>query len=695
MRSRVVVAALLASIAVGAGCSGTRAQVGHDASTSIDAPGLADAAPPDASTAFAVQYTDPDHGPFTGGTKTTIRGLGFAADDEVRIGGRLALGVKRLDAKHLEVTTPPGEPGAAAIEVRHTDGTTAMRADGFTYEAIAIAPPSGSVAGSTYVTITGFGTDFGPGTLVTFDGVPATGVTIDGAEQLTAYTPPGAPGDANVVIVTAAHEYRADRGYTYYSTGDPFAGGLSGGPIAGALNVVVIDAYTDDGVPGAFVAVGDPNTTAWKGTTDALGQITFSGPDLHGPVNVVAAPTGYEVATFDCFDATNLTIFVTPLVPPSGQGPGGVGTSDGTIRGAILFGNTTGLGSPYWNLVPEPRTPTEIKRVYVTTAGTSVFSGPRLATTPIDYHYDPEQLAWPFEIQARPGALAVIAVAGLYDSAKDPAGDGSQGFTPYAIGVARGVLVGPTEVVQGVDVVVNIPLDAAMRVELDDPPPIGTDPAGPLQRMVSAVVDLGGEGTIQFGAHGLPRPASGQLPGSFTLPDDTTGLTIPGAPSLVGAIGDGAYAFLAGAYTYGGSPMSGRVVRGVRDTGHPIHIAGFLGVPRASDPAPEMVATSRHAIFAPEHETAAPTFHLHYLWDEAGNPVWRGISCGAETDVALPDLSSIGVAWPPPDTRLYWTVWSIETRTADFNQYTYRWNGSSYWSAYATDSAWVQFPAAP
>jgi hypothetical protein len=362
------------------------------------------------------------------------------------------------------------------------------------------------------------------------------------------------------------------------------------------------------------------------------------------------------------------------------------------IDGAIEFGDATGLGSPYWSLIPEPRTPTEVKRVYVTTTG-SIFGGPPMASAHVDYHYDPSVLAWPFEIKASPGARAVVAVAGLYDSAKDPQGMGAQGFEPFAIGVARGVLVGPAQTVTGVDVVIDVPLDTAMRVELVDPPPIGTDPRGPMHRSVEAVVDLGGEGVIEVGAHGLGAPPGGDWPGTFTLPDDATGITIEGAPALVREIGDGSYSFLALISNYGGPPMSGKIVRGVKDLSQPIAISGFVGVPRPIDPAPGGVASGRHAVFAPEHETLAPTFHIHYLSDGAGNPVWHGISCGAETDVALPDLSPIGRVWPPPMTPLYWSVYSIKSATDDFNQFTYRWTGSAYWRAYATDGGSVQWPA--
>jgi hypothetical protein len=684
----------LVTFVIAAGCGKPAAQLGHDASTDEDARGFADAGAPDANASFSVQYTDPDHGPYTGGTITTIRGTGFDASDTVTVGGRTATDFKLVDPRHLQITTPPGDPGTQAIVVTRGDGMTAARADAFTYTQIAVSPPSGSVAGGTFVTITGLGTDFDPTTVVTFDGVSATNVAVSGATELTCTTPPGAPGDATVVVVTASSTYRADGGYSYYATGDPYAGGLSGGPIHGTLNVVVIDAYTENGVPNAFVAIGDPATTPWKGYTDFLGQITFSDPSLHGPVSVVAAPDGYEVGTFDCFDATNLTMFVAPDVPPMGHGPPGVGVNQGKIDGAIVFGDETGLGSPLWNLVPEPTSPTQVKRAYVTTAAYSLFGGPPLATKPIDYHYDKNTLSWPFEITASPGTLAVVAIAGIYDSSLDPSGTNpGAAFKPYALGVARNVLVGPDETVTGVDVAIDIPLDAAMRVDLVDPPPLGTDPSGPLANVIQATVDLGGEGAIEIGAHGLGPPPGGDWPGTFTLPAGATGLTIQGAPPLERQLADAGYSFIAGAFTNGGSPESARIVRRVKDISHPVEVAGFVGIPRFADPPLNGTASGRRAVFAPEHETAAPTFHLHYLSDSQGTPIWRGVACGAETDVELPDLSVIGRVWPPIDTPLYWSVWSVLANTNDFNQYTYRWNGTNYWTAYANQAGMVKWPS--
>ncbi|MBL8626631.1 MAG: IPT/TIG domain-containing protein [Myxococcales bacterium] len=686
--------ALVLVLAVIAACSAPPGKDAIDAAPPGDGTAATDA-PTDAATpTFFVQYADPDHGPFRGGTIATIRGGGFRESDEVWIGGRRVQGQRYIDSRRFEISTPPGDPGVATVEVRRGGGG-ASRDQAFTFDAIALDPPSGSVAGGTFVTVTGFGTDFVDGAVVTFDGVPATGVTVQNAQRLTAYAPPGVAGDADVTIRTTADQYRADRAYTYFTTGDPNSGGLAGGHLAGTLNVVVIDQYTKDGIPGAFVAVGDPNTTAYRGTTDALGQITFSGPDLVGPQTVVAWAADHEVASFHCFDAANVTIWLRSPIPPPAEGPPPVGTSGARIRGHVVFGDGVGLGSPFWNLVPEPRTPTEKKRIYVTSAANGLTGAPAWPVAPIDYEFEPARLAWPYEVAARPGALAVVAIAGLYDSALDPDGNGNDGFEPFAMGVARGVLVGPGEDKTGVDIVVNVPLDSALRVQLRDPPALDTPGwRGPTKYIFRGGTDLGGEGLIHFGKHGLRLPPTAQLQaGEVELPPGATSLTVGRIPALAMAVADGSYAMSAGAYTAGGGPpFSVRVVRGVTSTTTPVVIDDFLPVPRATDPAPAGVATGRHLRFTGEPPAdAVPTFRLHMLSSGTGDPVWRGITCGAMTDVPLPDLSSIGVVYPPPGEVVTWVSWAITT-PGSYDTFSYRWLGSAYWRAYASDAWNVQFP---
>lgn len=687
--ARLVVCAALVAAGCGATPGADRRDAAVDAARAPDDAGAGDAAVP----GFAVQYSDPDHGPFRGGTFATVRGAGFRADDEVWIGGRRVVSQRWIDSRRIELETPPGEPGAATVEVRRAGGgDVASRAGAFSYDAIAVDPPGGSVAGGTFVTVTGYGTDFGAAPVVRFDGVPLTGVTVQHGQRLTGFAPPGVGGDADVDVAAATGAWHADRAYTYLTTGDPFSGGFSGPPIHGALNVVVMNAWTKDGIPDAFVAIGDPSTTAYRGRTDALGQITFSGPDLRGPVVVTAWAADHEVGTFHCVDAENLSIWLRSPVPPPTTGPPGVGQDGARIRGHIVWGEAVALGSPYWNLVPEPRTATERKRVYVTSAASGLTGQPSAPVAPIDYT-GPDRLAWPFEVSARSGALAVVAVAGLYDPARDPSGQGVQGFEPFALGVARGVLVGPGEDRGGVDIVINIPLDAALRVLLDRPPPLHTPGwPGPTVYRLRGGVDLGGEGVAHLGGHGLPYDR-GFYPGEHELPDSATAITLTGVPALARAVADGSYAFQIGAFAPGGgAPFSVRIVRGVRATSTPVVVGDFLGVPRAIDPPPDGIGSARQVRFAPEGETTGtPTFHLHMLSDASGNPVWRGITCGGEHALDLPDLSSIGLVWPPPGAPLSWTIYSI-TGPGPYRDFSYRWLNFSYWRGYAAATYGVQFP---
>lgn len=684
--------AALAATLVAIGCGApTRPGDGDDAApvegdAGVDAPTDGGVVGP------SLQLPDPDHGPFRGGTEISLRGQGFRSDDEVWIGGRRVLEQRFTDSRRLTVTTPAGEPGPADVEIRRNGGPFLKRTGAYHYDAVAVDPPGGSTAGGTFVTLTGWGTDFDASTVVFFDGLPLSNIVVQNATRLTGITPPGTAGDADVKIRTAGAVTTIDRAFTYFTTGDPFSGGFAGGPVDGSINIAVLDNFTKDGIPNAFVALGDPSTTPYKGRTDALGHITFSGPDVVGPLRVTAWATDHEVGTFDCVDSRNLSIWLRSPIPPPGDPVGSVGPSASTIKGFVMFGDSVGLGSPFWNLVPEPRTPTERKRIYVTTTAPSLTSSPIPPMTPIDYTFDPTRLAWPFELTARPGATGVVALAGLYDSARDPSGRGVEGFEPFAAGVARGVLVGPGESREGVDVVVNIPLDAALRVQLDHPPPMG-GANQPVQVRLRGGVDLGGEGVIHFGKHGLIPDPNQPFAGETVFPVGETARTIVDLPALARAVADGSYAMQVGAWgPGGGSPFSVRMVRGLHDASAPITVGDFIGVPLAIDPAPGGLASGRRVRFINSGDTTGtPTFHLHMLFDTQGNPLWRGITCDTMHSVDLPDLSSIGVDWPPHDQLTTWVAWSIKT-PAPYREFTYRWLGLAYWQSYASASFQARFP---
>lgn len=691
--------ALAVWLAALVGCSGTP----HDRPE----PGVADAAPgpdgiayPDATpqAAFDLQFIDPDYGSFSGGTEVTVRGNGFTEDVTVYVGGRMVepLDLEYVDSRRLTIRTPPGEPGLADVEVRL--GTQSAALPGaFTYEAIEVTPRFGATAGGTFVTVTGFDTGFDAGTVVTFDGVPLTGVTVVNANAVTGYTPPGVSGDADVTAITGAAVYEARRAFTYQSIVDPFHGGMGGGPIDGVVNIAVIDSRTGNGVDGAYVCVGDPLTSELQGRADHLGQITFSQPGLRGPITVTAAQLGYETQQFVQYDARDLTIFLNGPPPPPNPGPPPPGRLPATITGHVLFGGPTGLGSPEWSLVPEPRTPTEVKRIYVTTTAANPYSRPYPPDAPIDFDPSEGKIAWSYSVTTRASAMAVVAIAGLYDPAKDPSGTGVTGFEPFAMGVARGVFGGPGEVVTGVDVVIDIPLDGALAVQLEAPPALLTAGyAGPTKYRISAFLDFGGEGVIAMNKNGLPRPPyPEEEPNVYAFADGADSIVLSGIAPLSGKVNDASYTVIVGAYTGdGGLPYSARAVRGIQNIAAPVVVDDFLGVPRATDPMPMGEAVPYRLGFTPEGPPVAEaSFNVHLVRHFAtGAQLYRVFTRGDLHAIELPRLDHLGFPEIPGGEQLGWTFYRLAVPGATFDQFNYGMLSITRWSAYAVEATQVHFP---
>ena len=644
---------------------------------------------------FKILFIDPSNGPFSGGTRVTVRGNDFDEDTTIFVGGRMVEPIEQefVDSRRIVITTPPGSPGLADVEARK-GADVANLSEAFSYEAMVADPPSGSITGGTRVTIRGFGTDFDSATVVRFDGSVMVDVQVAGATLLTGTTPPGISGDADIEIVTQTSVYEAKRGFNYLATADPFAAGMGGGPIDGDVNVVVLDSRTSNGVDNAFVSIGDPQTSPLQGYADDLGQISFSSENLSGRITTSAAAPGYESASFVQYDARDITILLRKLpedpppdLPPAP--PPGVGPQGGRILGSIVFGDATGLGSPVWNLVPEPRTSTEIKRVYVSTTASSIFSR-RSAGAIIDYQgFDASQTSWEFDITTRPSATAVVAMAGLFDTE-------TEAFQAFGMGVARGVLVGPGENVIGVDVVVDIPLDTGLLVNLENPPDLNTPGwLGPVEYTIRPVIDLGGEGAIVMSGHGLPvLPAPALRPGTYRFDDGSRSILLSGMAPLTGNLADASYSFIAGAYSAAGAaPFSIRIERGLVNISTPITIGDFIGTPRPIDPAPDTMASAfSHLLENEAPATGSPTFHLHLLVNEEGDSLLRTFARGSALRAPIPDFRGKSVPVFPSEEKVFWTFFDYRILGQTFDDFNYRHLRRDYWSAYAADSYWVQFP---
>ncbi|MDX6373283.1 MAG: hypothetical protein QOD98_2271, partial [Nocardioidaceae bacterium] len=121
----------------------------------------------------------PSEGPTTGGQTVTLTGTNFRAGMQVTFGGAAASGLNIISTTQATVVTPVRGAGAVDVVVSTPGGTGTLN-NGYTYVAapnlIAVNPDLGPTAGGTMVTLTGTGLT---GTsAITFDGVPATNVTV-------------------------------------------------------------------------------------------------------------------------------------------------------------------------------------------------------------------------------------------------------------------------------------------------------------------------------------------------------------------------------------------------------------------------------------------------------------------------------------------------------------------------------------
>ncbi|MEO3772206.1 IPT/TIG domain-containing protein [Micromonospora sp. B9E7] len=253
----------------------------------------------------------------TGATAVTVRAVLTLSGTVLGVPTTIPVGTVIVAEANCE--RPPAAPTAATIN-----------------------PDEGPQSGGQTVTITGTG--FVPGgTTVTFDGVPATGVTVaPGGTSLTAVTPAGAIGPASVVVSTV-NGTAPPLGYTYLPDGS--AAVITGlappsGPTVGGTTVTI----TGTGFTGVL-AVDFNGLPSTGFTVDPAGTTisVVTPPNPAGPALVeLVFPAGRVTAP----PFTYIPPTITSIVPNSGPNTGGTTvTITGTgFTGAtgVTFGDTPG-----------------------------------------------------------------------------------------------------------------------------------------------------------------------------------------------------------------------------------------------------------------------------------------------------------------------------------------------------------------
>lgn len=646
---------------------------------------------------LALTRLSPNHGPFLGGNEVLVRGGGFVDGMVVEVGGRI------VDAPDLNVVDPnralilampAGEPGLADVVVNRPDGATLVLEDGYTYDTLALDPVRGSVSGGTRVTITGMATDFQQGDAFLFGRRPCTDVEVVSTSTFRCKTPASARGFQDVTYVPS--EERAEplesvvleEAFEFYDASDPTFGGLAGGPLEGTLNVSVIDVVSGLAVSDAFVFVGD-EAGEHQGLTNILGQITFSGDDLFGQQVVHAAKRCYETTSWVAFDAQNVSIFLTPwfdprCMPPGGSGGGGSNRAGAFVSGELIW--TVGVEfeavrpNPWDNLPEAPDADwTRVAYVYATQrcAGEPGCANPDPAaggSIQRVLESAPGSRGYPYRIYVRPAAFAVYSLAGLENRSTGE-------FVPHIMGIARNVLAGPGQEVEGADMVMNIPLDRQLDVRLEGIP-AGT-PSGPNRFEVRADIDLGGEGVI------VRRVGNANL-NLVNADTNDEAFRFIALPAIQGALSDARYRVQASWLTgsVSNEPVSIARVGGIRDLDSELTVRGFAPIAVPTAPTFGEAIPEDRVVRWESEGGAEPDFYFIGFVDSNRNPVWRYFIRGDQTSAPMPNLAEI----PGADLEgieeglIDWFIYAVRIPGFDFDEMTYSDLRTSRWNAWSFDT---------
>ena len=219
-----------------------------------------------------VLSVEPAEGMAQGGDVVTIRGDNFHPAATVTFGDFEAAEVFYINEQFVNATTPEANPGLATVRVANPDGGEGELVDAFLFfdelEVHSVDPAVGTPLGGEPVTVTGRG--FEPGVAVLIGDRLALDVEVQSGGQLTATTPPGAPGAADVrVLLVGELVAQLEGGFLYVTAPQPESVWPPHGATIGGSEIEVTGRYfkapmtaTLGGKPAVVQSVSDDGTRA-------------------------------------------------------------------------------------------------------------------------------------------------------------------------------------------------------------------------------------------------------------------------------------------------------------------------------------------------------------------------------------------------------------------------------------------------
>jgi IPT/TIG domain len=540
-------------------------------------------APLDPIDPHALLGVNPAHGPFRGGGLAVLRGNGFSSSARVWFGDIEVSHehVVATRADRVQVEVPAGVPGGVAVTTQNGDDIETRRVlpSGYHYDTFFAQPERGPTAGGSTLTLVGSGTAWTTETTVELDGVPCEVLALrgdtGGPQELDCRLPASGEGQKSIAISTAGVSESLLGGFTY-EVGELLEGGLSGAPLAGDLNVYVTSSGGSP-LPGAYVILGttfDLDRLGQAGShvrqTDALGSAPFPG-EVTGPVTVTVAARCFQPFTLVAVGVDTLRAELTPVASPDCADAvpplfGGSPARPVTLSGELVWGGALEQARAGWVNVPAPADPAELRSAYVFQPNADPENRFRLprAETAIT-QASPGRAGYAFQLATGSGSRTLYALAGIENRTVDP-----PRFTAYALGMLRGIYADPGETIDGLSIAMDITLDQALTLELEEPTPSAR---GPDRLNVNVAVRTSDQGFLLLPNSSRQAP----VPGSSSL-------SLVGLPALMRGLQGSEYAVSVRAVTGSAAslPQSVLPLITAREASQPIPVRSFVPVPTLS-----------------------------------------------------------------------------------------------------------------
>lgn len=344
------------------------------------------------TTAPVVAYVAPSTGPT--GTTVTISGDHFTGASAVKFGANAATSFTVSSDESITAVVPTGSGSVdVTVTVASVDGTLAH---GFTYatpSVTSVSPTVGSTQGGSEITLTV--ANLTGVSAITVGGNPVTEFAQISNSTITALTPAGTAGPANIVITAAAGTYSLNGAFTYIApptieslsanTG-PTSGNarvtISGSGLSGATQVsfggkdatdvnVIGDSTLNVTTPQHDAGSVDVSVTNAVGATESQGAYTFVAAPVIDSISPASGPTDggtsititgrnlsgaqVSVAGATAEVTTDGAAAMMVLAPPAG--PGAADLTVTTIGGSRTAANGYTYVTPAPAPAPTPPAP--------------------------------------------------------------------------------------------------------------------------------------------------------------------------------------------------------------------------------------------------------------------------------------------------------------------------------------------------